>query len=168
MNTKKSQNHRKPQSPIYFQNMFLHDLKNYSIEKFWLYYFKTLTACLQSLPPSILVGLACLYLHVKSLRRNCRQAEKFRNERICNKIRINIQHAVLFFIFFFRFETQFLIQLIFFILLIFVSENRFFKPIIDFLYQARNYNCLYQTCSLLSKNIFFDIQNYFYVKMLNT
>lgn len=161
MNTKKSQNHRKPQSPIYFQIMFLYDLKNYSIEKF--------IRCNQSLPPSILVGLACLYLHVKSLRRNCRHVEKFRNERICyNKIRIKIQHAVLFFIFFFRFETQFLIQLIFFILLIFVSENRFFKPIIDFLYQARNYNCLYQTCSLLSKNIFFDIQNYFYVKSVNT
>lgn len=34
MNTKKSWNHRKPQSTIYFQNMFLYDLKNYSIEKF--------------------------------------------------------------------------------------------------------------------------------------
>lgn len=84
------------------------------------------------------------------------------------KSELTFSKHVLFFIFFFRFETQFPIQLIFFILLIFVSENRFFKPIIDFLYQARNYNCLYQTCSLLSKNIFFDIQNYFYVKMLNT
>lgn len=136
---------------------------------------KTLTVCLLSLPPSIFEGFACTSISLRQIAdKQKSNANQFRYRRTCHiEIRFNIKHTLLFFIYLFRIEKQFLIwlkklnhrehlisQSFFNVdLIIWYQQLKFWN-------QARYYNSLYKKYFLLSK-LFFDIQNYFYIIIPN-
>lgn len=137
---------------------------------------KTLTVCLLSLPPSIFEGFACTSISLRQIAdKQKSNANQFRYRRTCHiEIRFNIKHTLLFFIYLFRIEKQFLIwlkklnhrehlisQSFFNVdLIIWYQQLKFWN-------QARYYNPLYKKYFLLSKLFFFDIQNYFYIIIPN-